>query len=1350
MINILRRSSKFATLKVFFTTILLTLAMGNVLALDSNTTEAIDKEAYLDLSQEYTPNQVVIEQDNSFTSFFKDIYVGFLSTLVGTKSSNVDQLPNKISNNLANTAIGKTESFINKQANTVASSFGSGKTFVSLQNIESEKPSYSVDTIQPLSALDSNSKSLTFIQGSVSSGFNEGERRHTLNVGLGKRYLLDEDQAIVGANLFFDIENTSKHKRVSLGAEYERSNYSAGVNYYHPISDKKVIGDYTEEVLKGYDVSLSGQMPYMPWVTMNGTHYYWDQTVGNNIMGNAIWVGIELSPSMNVELGQQDSNTSESSSFAKLIVKLPVDENEQFTKFEFDSTPFRSSAIIDLASLKMVKRSKKIQIEKLLNGVSVTLGVYNATTVGASCALKTSAGVVIETESAVTDATGMVTFNNVVLPTGIIVIECIGGQYTDEATGSTVSTAPTLHLATNYAGGNTDLTVYPTPLSEIAYQLANTDSNLSDIATKSTQVADLFGLDGIDIIAIKPTDLNNGAAAADSAGMVGLVLAAISQMGTTDSTTPTATITALTNEISTSSVLTTNKVSNAVRTLKASGLGASTNAGLSTDAENLIQDNTAATKAVAISVSSISVTESGTVTYTITLDAKPSASVTIKPASSNTSAITVSSALTFTSANWFTAQTVTLTGVVDANSTNESVTISHSASSADSTYNAISINNTTATQVDDVNIGITQSKTSMTVGEAGTNTYTVVLDSEPSANVTITPSSSNTSAATVSGALTFTTSNWATAQTITVSGVSDGNNINESVTISHTVSGGDYASVTVTDVAVTTADDYTAGITLSAISGNTTEGTATATFTIVLNTEPTADVVIALSSSDTTEGTVSPSSVTFTNSNWSSTQTVTVTGVNDDIDDGDINYSIVTAAATSSDSDYSGLNASDASVTNTDNDTAGVTLSSISGNTTEGAATATFTIVLNTEPTADVVIALSSSDTTEGTVSPSSVTFTSSNWSSTQTVTVTGVNDDIDDDNISYSIVTAAATSSDPDYSGLNASDVSITNTDNDTAGITQSATSATIGEASTYTYTIVLDTEPTADVVIALSSSDTSAATVTSSLTFTNSNWSSAQTVTITGVDDVDLDNETVTINHSISGGGYGSITMTNFTATMTDDDSISLGGLDYGTVTSLDTGRVWLDRNLGATKICESSTDSSCFGNFYQWGRNDDGHESGSSSSGLNTSITPADSTRSFGSSQPYDWTTADASGSLREVEWADGGDNDICPAGFSVPTVAELKADTIDASTTEVINAASALSSFLKLPAPGVRMYRSPGGLADWGGYYWSSDSYVSGIYKMAKVVRFADDQWGGFSQAFQTYRAYSFSVRCIKDL
>src|SRR5690606_8741156 len=110
--------------------------------------------------------------------------------------------------------------------------------------------------------------------------------------------------------------------------------------------------------------------------------------------------------------------------------------------------------------------------------------------------------------------------------------------------------------------------------------------------------------------------------------------------------------------------------------------------------------------------------------------------------------------------------------------------------------------------------------------------------------------------------------------------------------------------------------------------------------------------------------------------------TVTVTGQNDDIDDGDIAYTIVTAPATSTDANYSGLNPADVSVTNTDNDTAGITVTPTSGLvTSEAGATATFTVVLNTQPTANVTIGVSSSDTTEGTVSPAALTFTTANWS---------------------------------------------------------------------------------------------------------------------------------------------------------------------------------------------------------------------------------------------------------------------------------------------------------------------------------------------------------------------------------
>src|SRR5262249_32013608 len=153
-----------------------------------------------------------------------------------------------------------------------------------------------------------------------------------------------------------------------------------------------------------------------------------------------------------------------------------------------------------------------------------------------------------------------------------------------------------------------------------------------------------------------------------------------------------------------------------------------------------------------------------------------------------------------------------------------------------------------------------------------------------------------------------------------------------------------------------------------------------------------ADVAIALSSSDTTEGMVSPSSRTFTSVNWATPQTLVVTGVNDDLDDGNIGYTIVTAAAVSADAGYHGVNAADVSVTNTDDATAGITVSPTAGLiTTEAAGTATFTARLNSQPTADVTIAVSSSDTTEGTVSGASLTFTSVNWEMSQTVMVTGV-----------------------------------------------------------------------------------------------------------------------------------------------------------------------------------------------------------------------------------------------------------------------------------------------------------------------------------------------------------------------
>src|SRR5262249_25701931 len=107
--------------------------------------------------------------------------------------------------------------------------------------------------------------------------------------------------------------------------------------------------------------------------------------------------------------------------------------------------------------------------------------------------------------------------------------------------------------------------------------------------------------------------------------------------------------------------------------------------------------------------------------------------------------------------------------------------------------------------------------------------------------------------------------------------------------------------------------------------------------------------------------------------------------------------------------------------------------------------TATFSVVLTTQPTDDVTVTFSSSNLSEGTVTPS-VTFTNANWNVAQTVTVTGVDDDLKDGNIAYTIVTGVQ-SADPLYAALKPADVQVINRDNDTPPpVSQAFVSAAYG----------------------------------------------------------------------------------------------------------------------------------------------------------------------------------------------------------------------------------------------------------------------------------------------------------------
>jgi uncharacterized protein (TIGR02145 family) len=203
---------------------------------------------------------------------------------------------------------------------------------------------------------------------------------------------------------------------------------------------------------------------------------------------------------------------------------------------------------------------------------------------------------------------------------------------------------------------------------------------------------------------------------------------------------------------------------------------------------------------------------------------------------------------------------------------------------------------------------------------------------------------------------------------------------------------------------------------------------------------------------------------------------------------------------------------------------------------------------------------------------------------------------------------------------------------------------------------------------------------------------------------------------------------------------------GVSYGTVTSPYTGKVWLDRNLGASQVCSALNDTACYGDFYQWGRNYDGHQVSTSA----TTPTQATDINNAGSSfitestgtYSYDWAqAADSDGALRSANWSKTDGSSVCPSGYRVPTITELEAETTSASTA-VTNYTDAFNNFLKLPSAGNRN-NNDGSMNNQGsnGIVWSSS--VSG--SNSNNLNFNS----GNANMNNNNRANGFSVRCLKD-
>ncbi|HUQ04163.1 MAG TPA: hypothetical protein VM261_16805 [Kofleriaceae bacterium] len=488
---------------------------------------------------------------------------------------------------------------------------------------------------------------------------------------------------------------------------------------------------------------------------------------------------------------------------------------------------------------------------------------------------------------------------------------------------------------------------------------------------------------------------------------------------------------------------------------------------------------------ITTSVTTLTVGEGAQATFGVRLTAQPPATTTVMLASSDGSAATVAgTTLTFTTGNWNSNQTVVVTGIADVDPLDEAVTVTLTSS-------GLATRTVAVTVADDDPQGIVTSAGAVTLTESGSASFDVHLAAMPATAVTVSVASADINAATAAPAtLTFTPSNYATDQAVTVSGVDDLDMASHAVAINLTSSGLPTRTVTamVNNVDVQ-AIQATPGGTITVNEG----GTAAVGFRLAFR--PTAASTVVTLSPAAGVG-VTPATLTFTPANHATAQSASVSGTQD-ADAAGTSTSITASAAS--------ISPLTVPVTVVDDDPLLLELTLPSVMIGE-AGSATVGVRLTAQPPATTTVTASSSDPGAATALPATLTFTTGNWNTYQDLTIAGVNDtDVASEGVTVTVSSAP----------LPSQTIGVTVSDDDVVDIVPSVSSLVLDEPSSGSFTVVLGHQPAAGLTVTVASTDGTAATVApATLSFNTLNWATAQTVTVTGVSDADADAESVTIN--------------------------------------------------------------------------------------------------------------------------------------------------------------------------------------------------------------------------------------------
>ena len=503
------------------------------------------------------------------------------------------------------------------------------------------------------------------------------------------------------------------------------------------------------------------------------------------------------------------------------------------------------------------------------------------------------------------------------------------------------------------------------------------------------------------------------------------------------------------------------------------------------------------------------------------------------------------------------------------------------------------------TITDDDEAGVTVTPNELTVLEGRSESYTVVLKTQPSADVEVTVSGhADTDVNLDKTTLTFTSENWDTAQTVKVTAAEDDDAADDDdVTLAHAVTSTDslYDGATASSVTVSITEKDTSGVTVNPTSLTVREGdTDGASYTVVLDTQPSADVEVTVSGHANTDVNLDKTTLTFTTDTWDTAQSVKVTAAEDDDADTDADVTL-SHAVTSTDSLYEGATSNSVKVTIIEVDDPQVTVSFEQGSYTvaEGSSV-TVKVKLSADPEREVVIPITKADQGGATAAdysevPTSLTFQSGDTE--QSFTFTAEPDTVDDDGESVKLTFGTLPAGVTEGTTKEAT-VAITDDDVPSVSVMFEQSSYTVAESddsatpgveeNKATIKVSLSADPEREVVIPLSTNDQGGATaadysgVPTSLTFQSGDTEKSFTFTAEP-DSVDDDGESVKLTFGTLPTGVSEGTTKEATVAITDDDvpsvSVMFEQSSYTVAESDDSATPGVEENKATIKVALSA---------------------------------------------------------------------------------------------------------------------------------------------------------------------------------